>query len=253
MPRFAANLSLLFTELPLIERFAAAKAAGFDAVEVLFPYEDSTQDLRDRLIWNDLPFVLMNAPPPNATGGPRGFAAVPGLQDRFRRDFDRALRFAGVLKPRVIHIMAGEADGPEARATMVDNLRWAAARAPSQGLTIEPLNRGDFPGYFLADFDLAAGILAEVGAPNLGLQFDTYHAMAITGDPLAVWARHRDIVTHVQIGGFPGRVEPDMESFDHPVFFRRLDEQGYAGWVSAEYHPRGMTGAGLGWLATAKG
>ena len=249
MPRFAANLSWLFTELPFMDRFQAAKAAGFDAVEVLFPYDCPTQDMRDRLIWNGLTFVLMNCPPPNATGGPQGFAAIPGREDRFRRDFDRSQRFAEVLNPLHLHIMAGATDAPEARATFVANLIWAAARAPRRSLTIEPINRSDMPGYYLADFDLAADILDEVAAPNLHLQFDAYHAHRITGDVMAAWARHGARAAHIQIAGFPGRHEPTGDSIDYPAFFARLDADGYQGWVSAEYTPKGATAQGLGWHA----
>lgn len=246
MPRFAANLSWLFTELPFMDRFRAAKEAGFDAVEVLFPYDCPAQDMRDQLIWNDLTFVLMNCPPPNATGGPQGFAAVPDLQDRFRRDFDRSLRFADVLKPLHLHIMAGATDALDARATFVQNLKWAAARAPNRSLTIEPINRHDMPGYYLADFDLAADILDEVAAPNLSLQFDAYHAHRITGDLMGSWSRLGSRARHIQIAGFPGRHEPTAGEIDTPAFFNRLDQDGYKGWVSAEYKP--ATAAGLGWL-----
>ncbi|MCB2135956.1 MAG: TIM barrel protein [Rhodobacteraceae bacterium] len=249
MPRFAANLSWLFTELPFMGRFRAAKAAGFDAVEVLFPYDCAAQEMRDQLVWNDLTFVLMNCPPPNPTGGPEGYAAVPGREDRFRRDFDRALRFAGVLKPRVMHVMAGPAQGPEAKATFIDNLRWAAARAPKQQLTIEPINPVDMPGYFLNDFDLAAEILDAVAAPNLALQFDAYHAHRITGDVAGSWVRHGHRAVHVQIAGYPGRHEPATGEIDYPAFFARLDADGYRGFVSAEYAPATTTTEGLGWLA----
>lgn len=248
MPRFAANLTVLFTELPLMDRFAAAKEAGFDGVEVLFPYEESAQTMRDQIVLNGLSFVLQNTPPPNWTGGPRGFAAVPGLEDRFRKDFDRALRFADVLKPQVIHVMAGPTDDPAARQTFVANLRWAAERAPDRRLTIEPINRHDMPGYWLADFDLAADVLDEVAAPNLSLQFDAYHAQRITGDVTGTWARHGARAAHVQIAGFPGRHEPAGGEIDYPAFFDRLDADGYRGWVSAEYSPGTTTQAGLGWL-----
>ncbi len=248
MPRFSANLSWLFTELPFMERFRVAKDAGFDAVEVLFPYDCPAQDMRDQLIWNDLTFVLMNCPPPNATGGPQGFAAIPGLQDRFRRDFDRSLRFADVLKPLHLHIMAGSTDAPDARATFVENLKWAAARAPNRSLTIEPINRHDMPGYYLADFDLAAEILDEVEAPNLSLQFDAYHAHRITGDVMRAWVTHGPRASHVQIAGYPGRHEPAVGEIDYPSFFARLDRDGYKGWVSAEYKPASDTASGLGWL-----
>lgn len=231
-----------------MERFAAAKAAGFDGVEVLYPYDHPTQEIRDTLVWNDLAFVLMNCPPPNATGGPQGFAAVPGLQDRFRRDFDRTLRFARVLKPRHIHIMAGAAEGPEAEAVFIENLRWAAARAPGQGLTVEPINRHDMPEYFLADYATAARVLDAVAAPNLALQFDAYHAHRITGDVIGTWAEHGHRAAHVQIAGFPGRHEPAGGEIDWPGFLARLDADGYTGWVSAEYAPEGDTAAGLGWM-----
>ena len=252
MPRFAANLTMLFANLPIMERFAAAKAAGFDAVEVLFPYDHAAQEMRDQLVIHGLTFVLQNTPPPNWTGGDRGFAAIPGLEDRFRRDFDRSLRFADVLKPQHIHIMAGVAQGPEARATYVENLRWATARAPKRSLTIEPINPVDMPGYFLNDFDLAAEILDEVAAPNLALQFDAYHAHRITGDVVAAWGRHGPRARHVQIAGFPGRQEPMGGDIDYPGLFARLDTDGYKGWVSAEYNPATTTAAGLGWRTQAQ-
>jgi 2-dehydrotetronate isomerase len=251
MPRFAANLSLLFTERPFMERFQAAKDAGFDAVEVLFPYDCPAQDMRDRMVWTGQSFVLMNGPPPGFTGARPGYAAVPGGEERFRRDFERVLRYAGVLKPRVIHLMAGEAGGEAARGTMIANLRWAAERAKGQMLTIEPLNDGDFPGYFLNDFALAGGIVEAVGKPNLRMQFDTYHAEAITGDAMAAWAEFGTLAAHVQIGGFPGRTEPDRGTLDHRAFLARLDADGYSGFVSAEYRPAGRTEDGLGWMSLA--
>lgn len=248
MPRFAANLTWLFTELPFMDRFRAAKEAGFDAVEVLFPYDCPTQDMRDQLVWNDLNFVLMNCPPPNATGGPQGFAAAPELKDRFRRDFDRAMRFAAVLKPKFMHIMSGPGDGAQSRATFIENLIWAAARAPKMRLTIEPINPDDMPGYFLNDFDLATDILDTVAAPNLGLQFDAYHARRITGDLMGAWSRYGPRTVHIQMAGHPGRHEPNVGDIDYPEFFARLDADGYRGFVSAEYGPRGATSAGLDWM-----
>ena len=248
MPKFAANLTFLFKELPFLERFEAAAEAGFDAVEVLFPYEDAATEVVRRLNRSGLPLVLINTPPPNYTGGERGFAAVPGLQDRFRRDFKRCLRYAERLKPQHIHIMAGPAQGPEARETFIDNLRWATDEAPSQSLTIEPINQVDMPGYFLSDFQLAATTIAAVGAPNLGLQFDTHHAHLITGDVLGTWAKYREIVRHVQIGGIPGRHEPMGGDFDYPAFFAQLDAEGYLGYVSGEYNPKARTAEGLDWL-----
>ena len=144
--------------------------------------------------------------------------------------------------------MAGVADGPEAEATFTENLRWAAARAPGQSLTIEPINRHDMPGYFLADYTTAARVLDAVAAPNLALQFDAYHAHRITGDVPGTWAAHGHRAVHVQVAGFPGRHEPKGGEIDYPAFFARLDAEGYAGWVSAEYAPAAATADGLGWL-----
>ncbi|WP_101067237.1 hydroxypyruvate isomerase family protein [Roseovarius salinarum] len=248
MPRFAANLSMLFTEVPLLERFAAARDAGFEAVEILFPYDEAGSAIRRALTAAAQTLVLINTPPPNWTGGDRGFAAIPGGAERFRHDFMRALRYAEVLGAEKIHVMAGVAEGPQARRTFIDNLAWAAATAPHRALTIEPINRHDIPGYFLDDFELAADVLDTVGATNLGLQFDAYHAHRITGDVMGTWARHGHRARHVQVAGAEGRHEPVKGAIDYPAFFAALDDWGYAGYVSGEYHPSGRTEAGLGWI-----
>ncbi|MGR3712664.1 MAG: hydroxypyruvate isomerase family protein [Shimia sp.] len=235
--------------MPELDRFDAAAEAGFEAVEILFPYDMQASDILSALARNKLTLELINCPPPNYTGGPRGFAAVPESRDRFRHDFKRALRYANALGARLLHIMSGPAQGPEARATFVENLRWASDLAQKQKLTIEPINNFDMPGYFLNDFDLAAEILDEVAAPNLALQFDTYHAFRIHGDVAACWAKHSDRVGHVQIGGLPARNEPAGGPFDYPAFFKMLDATGYDGAVSAEYFPSGKTTqSGLGWM-----
>jgi hydroxypyruvate isomerase len=248
MPRFCANLTFLFTEVPMLDRPEAAARAGFEAVEILFPYDEPAAAVAERARLARVPVALINTPPPNWTGGDRGFAAVPGGEARFRSDFDRALRFARVLKPRHLHVMAGKAEGPEARATYLRNLAWAAERAPGQSLTIEPINPHDMPGYFLNDFPAALEILAEVGAPNLRLQFDAYHAQMIHGDAMAVWETCRAQTVHIQIAGVPGRHEPAGGEIDYPAFFAALDAGGYAGWVSAEYTPSGRTEDGLDWM-----
>jgi len=248
MPAFAANLTFLFTELPLMERFAAAREAGFEAVEILFPYDCAVPEVRAALRLNELSLVLINTPPPNWAGGDRGFAAVPGLSKRFRHDFRRALRVARALGAKHLHVMAGRAQGLVAHQTFVDNLTWAADHAPDQSLTIEPINQTDIPGYFLHDFDTAARVLDEVGRPNLGLQFDTYHAQMIGEDVPAMWAAHGHRVVHVQIAGAPDRNEPGDTPVDHGAFFAHLDRTGYGGHVSAEYKPREGTVEGLGWL-----
>lgn len=248
MPKFCANLSMLFKELPFLERFAAAKDAGFDAVEVLFPYDEPGHEIAKALQFNRLEMVLMNTPPPNWTGGDRGFAAIPGGEDRFRHDFRRALRYATALKSNIIHVMAGAAQGPVARRVFVENLTWAAAQAPLQQLTIEPINTIDMPGYFLDDFGMALDILAEVDAPNLGLQFDAYHAHKITGDMPKTWQMCRDRTVHIQVADPNGRHEPSHDLIDYPLFFDQLDDVGYTGFVSGEYTPRGLTQDGLDWI-----
>ena len=249
MPKFAANISMLFTELPFLDRIPAAQKAGFDAVEILFPYDISAQDIRDALQQAGMPLALINTPPPNWTGGDRGFAAIPDGQDRFRHDFKRALRYAEVLGANIIHIMSGIAQGDEARATMIENLRWATDFAPLQKLTIEPINTVDMPGYFLSDFDLAADILDAVSAPNLALQFDAYHAQMITGDMMGTWAAHGHRAGHIQIAGAPGRREPQTGDIDYRPFFKLLNDAGYKGYVSGEYNPAGATNKGLRWLS----
>lgn len=253
MARFAASLTYLFTELPMLQRFAAAKKAGFDGVEVLFPYDLPTRDLKAAAHAAGTEFILLNTPPPNWAGGPRGFAAEPGNETRFRTDFDRALRFAEALKVRHIHIMSGKSEGPEARRTLVRNLTWAAGRAPHASLVVEPINAADMPGYFLNSFDLAAEVIAEVGAPNLGLQFDSYHAHMISGDVVDTWRRFGGLVRHIQIAGAPTRNEPRYGDIDFVRFFREIDESGYMGWVGAEYTPQTTTEAGLRWLRDGNG
>lgn len=245
MPRFCANLSTLFLERPFLERFAAARAAGFEAVEILFPYDVPVPEILERLDATGLPLALINCPPPNYAGGPRGFAAVPGGEERFRHDFRRAARYAAALGVEHLHVMAGVAEGEAARAAFVANLAWAAAAAPKQSLTIEPINRGDMPGYFLADYGLALAVLDEVGAANLRLQFDAHHARIITGDAHRAWEAVGARVAHVQVAG-AGRHEPD-----DPALLERMNRDGYRGWVSGEYHPHGATEAGLGWMRGA--
>lgn len=248
MPKFAANLTLLFTELPLLDRFEAAAEAGFKAVEVLFPYDVAAQEIQRRLTAFGLHMVLINTPPTNWADGVRGYAAVPGEQDRFRHDFKHALRLAQAFKATHLHIMAGVAEGDAAHTTFVNNLTWAATQAPQHSLTIEPINRGDIPGYFLSDYELAAQIITEIDAANLGLQFDAYHAHKITGDMPATWKRVKHLTRHIQVGGLPDRHEPAAGVIDYPAWFRQLDSEGYTGWVSGEYHPAGRTEDRLEWI-----
>ncbi|MBC58194.1 MAG: hydroxypyruvate isomerase [Confluentimicrobium sp.] len=251
MFRFAANLSFLFTEHAFPDRFAAARTAGFGAVEMLFPYAHSIDDIRTWLDAETLDLALFNTPVHDWAEGGRGVAAIPGETGRFRDEFDLALSYAEELRPAHIHIMSGLSTGSAARDCLIDNLAWAARHAPDQSLTIEPINRADMPGYFLNDFASAARIITEVGAPNLALQFDAYHAHRIHGDLAALWARFGPITRHVQIAGAPGRHEPAGGTIDYPAFFGQLAESGYDGFVGAEYHPTGTTTAGLAWFSRA--
>lgn len=246
----AANLTYLFTELPMLDRFAAAKEAGFSGVEIMFPYDLSARELTRAIKVNGLTMVAMNTPPPNWSGGPRGFAAVPGGEVQFRKDFDRALRYGEVLKTRHIHVMAGRANGDDAKATMVENLRWATSRAPHASLLIEPVCNHQIPGYFLNSPQLAAEIIAEVDAPNLGMQFDAYHMQSMTGDIMAAWQSYAPIVRHIQVAGFPDRSEPCSGKFDYQRFVDAVSSSSYGHWVAGEYAPTRGTMAGLGWLKT---
>lgn len=252
MLRFSASITYLWPELPFLDRFAAARRAGFDAVEILFPYDAPAPTLRDRLDGNDLTLVSMNAPPPNYTERPRGFAAVPGGDELFRKDFLRSLRVAKALSAQHLHVMAGVAEGDAARAAYVANLRWAADQAMGQSLVIEPQNRADLPGYFLHDFGQALDILAEVDRPGVALQFDAYHAERITGDTLGSWEACAARTAHVQIAAAPDRGAPDTGPLDLGVFLRAVEEAGYRGWVGAEYKPVGKTDDGLGWVPAAR-
>lgn len=249
--KLAANISLLWPELPFLDRFGAAAAAGFNGVEVLYPYATPAPEIQAALRETGLEMVLINTPPPNYTGGARGFAAIPGGEERFQYDMRRVFRYAEVLGARRIHIMAGEAEGEEAFSIFVKNLKWASRMAPKGVLLlIEPLNDQDFPGYFLNDYGLAARVLDSVKKPNVRLQFDAYHAQMIHGDAVEVWNRYGLRASHVQIADAPGRDAPGTGTIDFPALFDLIRAQGYDGWISAEYKPSAaLTEKTLGWMA----
>jgi hydroxypyruvate isomerase len=250
MPKIAANLSHLWVELPYLDRFDAASEAGFDGVEVLFPYEVPAQDTQNALRRCNLPMVLINAPPPNYTGGPRGFAAVPGAEERFRYDLRRSLRYCDALKVPTLHVMTGDAEGSVARKTLVENLRVACGMARGKvTLTLEPLNTIGMPNYFLNDFSLAADIIEEVNAPNLRLQYDSFHAQVIHGDAVGVYEAHAHLIGHVQIGDAPNRTPPGTGEVDFNALGRAIKSSGYEGWISAEYTPPQRTEDALEWLS----
>ena len=261
MPRFAANLTLLYSEWPLPDRFAAARADGFDAVECQFPYAEPASRWRAALEAAGQTLVLFNAPPGDWAAGERGLAALPGREAEFRAGFlDQALPYAEALDCRLLHVMAGVVpagvDNARCAATYCDNLAWAASLAAPLGitLTIEPLNPRDMPGYFLQRQADAHALVKRVGAANLGVQMDLYHCWQVEGDlpeQLATWLPTGQ-VRHLQVAGVPGRHEPDVGEVDYPPLFRQIDALGYAGFIGCEYRPQAGTSQGLGWLRTLR-
>ncbi|WER44446.1 hydroxypyruvate isomerase family protein [Cupriavidus sp. WKF15] len=254
MPRFAANLSMMYTEHDFLDRFAAAAADGFQAVEYLFPYEHPAAELRARLDANGLVQALFNAPPGDWAAGERGIAALPGREAEFRTAFGRAMEYASVIGNDRIHVMAGlvpaDADRARCRATYLENLAHAASAAAAQGITVlvEPINPRDMPGYFLNRQDDGQAICKEIGAANLKVQFDCYHCQIVEGDVTKKLERDFAGIGHIQVAGVPERHEPDIGELNYPYLFDVIDQLGYQGWIGCEYRPRAGTSAGLGWI-----
>ena len=258
MPKFAANLSTMFNELPFLDRFEAAAKAGFTAVEFLFPYEHTPVAIAAKLKLHALENVLFNMPPGDWTAGERGLASVPGREEEFRAGVAEALRYARAFGTRRLHAMAGLLlpDMEPARqrakqhATYVANLRYAAAAAAKHGITvlIEPINTRDMPGYFLNTQADAHAIRDEVAAANLKVQMDLYHVQITEGDLTMKLRKYLPDVGHVQIAGVPERNEPDTGEINYPYLFGLIDELGYEGWVGCEYRPARGTVDGLGWF-----
>ena len=265
MPRFAANLSMLYNDVDFLDRFAAAARDGFQAVEYLFPYAYPAQELATRLQANGLQQVLFNAPPGNWDAGERGLACLPGREAEFRAGFAKALEYAQALNCPRIHVMAGLAPAGAERAalqaTYEANLAWAAEQAQADGrdVLIEPINTRDIPGFFLNRQDEAHRTVQAIGAPNLKVQFDLYHCQIVEGDVAMKIRQHLPTgrVGHFQIAGVPMRHEPDLGELNHPYLFSVIDEVaaacGWDGWVGCEYRPArgavaGATSAGLTWL-----
>jgi hydroxypyruvate isomerase len=256
MPRFAANLTMLYTEHPFLDRFERAARAGFEAVEFLFPYAYSTGELLDRLETHRLQLVLHNLPAGDWDAGERGIACLPDRVDEFRRGVAAAIEYAHALNVPQVNCLAGKASGvPDhlLRQTFVDNLRYAAAELKRANikLLIEPINTYDIPGFYLSRVSQAAAILDEVGSDNLYIQYDLYHQQRMEGELIGTLQKHLARIAHVQLADNPGRHEPGTGEIHYGHVFDALDRVGYAGWVGCEYKPATTTDAGLGWLATA--
>lgn len=253
MPRFAANLSLMFTELAFLDRFEAAAGAGFTAVEYHFPYAYSVHDLTQRLAAFGLEQVLFNGPPGDfVAAGERGLAALPGREAEFERSLSSALEYATALRCPRIHIMAGLTHQGATRPTFVRNMRAAARVAATCNveLLIEPINTRDIPGYLINRTSEALAMIALIGEPNVGLQLDLYHRQIMEGDLIAAVQEFGGYAAHIQIAQPPDRGEPDRGEIDYRSIFEALDAVGYTGWVGCEYSPRGATVAGLAWMKT---
>jgi len=253
MPRFAANLTMLFNEVPFLDRFERAAKAGFRAVEFLFPYAYDAKEIRTRLDDHGLTLVLHNLPAGNWDAGERGIACHPDRVEEFRSGVARAIEYAKALGVGQLNCLAGKApagvDDATLRQTLVANLRYAAAELKKAGLKllIEPINTFDIPGFYLNRTAQAIAILDEVGADNAFLQYDIYHAQRMEGELAATMQKHLARIAHIQLADNPGRNEPGTGEINYPFLLAHLNRIGYGGWVGCEYKPATTTEAGLGW------
>jgi len=254
MPRFSANLSFLYQDLPFLERFAAAAKDGFKAVEYLGPYSDPKEKIAAVLAENGLQQALFNVPSGDWAGGERGIACLPGRVDEFRDGIGQALEYAAALACPQVNVIAGlvpaGTDTPALETVLVDNLKYAATRCADAGvkLLVEPINLRDIPGFFLSTTDHAERILDKVSSSNLFIQYDFYHMQIMQGDLIPTFSRLRDKIAHVQIADNPGRNEPGTGEIGYAFIFSELDRLGYDGWVGCEYKPKAGTSEGLGWM-----
>jgi hydroxypyruvate isomerase len=253
MPRFAANLSMMFTEHAFLDRFDAAAEAGFEAVEYLFPYEHDPEAIAERLSRNRLTQALFNMPPGDWAAGERGFASLPERFEDVRGGVETALVYAKATGVKRLHLMAGLSDrgDPAKREAYRRAVRHAAERLGPEGIDVllEPINGRNMPGYFLNDFAWTVALIAELGLPNVKLQFDIYHRQILHGDVTMALRALLPVSGHVQIASVPSRHEPDGEELNYPFLFAELDRLGYAGFVGCEYNPRAGTREGLGWFS----
>ena len=255
MPKFAANLTMLFAELPFTDRFAAAKAAGFAGVEYLFPYDFEKAELREQLHRHGLTQVLHNLPAGDWAAGERGIAILPDRVDEFRDGVAHAIDYAKALDCRQLNCLVGIAAADvevfELNEVLVANLRFAADALERERirLLIEPINTTDIPGFFLRGTEQAAQLVSDVRSSNLFIQYDIYHMQVMEGDIARSLQKHLSRIAHVQLADNPGRNEPGTGEINYPFLFRHLDALGYRGWVGCEYKPRTNTLDGLGWHA----
>lgn len=258
MPRFNANLTMLFTERPFLDRFEAAAKAGFTGVEYLFPYDFAVVDLVQRLKAHGLTQVLHNMPAGDWAGGERGIAILPGRADEFKAGVEKAIAYATALDCKQVNCIAGIAPAGIARPvleeTFIANLRFAAGRLKQAGikLLIEAINPIDIPGFFLNTTAQALDIIARTGSDNLFVQYDIYHMQITEGDLARTMERNISMIPHIQLADNPGRHEPGTGEINYPFLFAHLDRIGYSGWVGAEYRPMTTTEAGLGWFEAAR-
>ena len=258
MPKFAANLTMLLNEVPFLDRFAAASDAGFDAVEFLFPYPYAAAELAERLNANHLKLVLHNLPAGNWDAGERGIACLPDRTGEFQEGVGRAIDYAKALNVPQLNCLVGiptaGLDRDTALATIVDNLRFAAAALKRERirLLVEPCNSYDIPGFALNRSADALAVIDQVGSDNLFLQYDIYHMQRMEGELAATIKKHFARIAHVQLADNPGRNEPGTGEIHYPFLFELLDTLGYDGYVGCEYKPRTTTPEGLGWLRAAQ-
>ncbi|MCP8688536.1 hydroxypyruvate isomerase [Marinobacterium sedimentorum] len=254
MPRFCANLSMLFTEHDFLERFDAAAKAGFNGVEYLFPYDFDAQTIKAKLDANNLTQVLFNLPAGDWNAGERGIACHPERIEEFRAGVQRAIDYAKVLGNNQVNCLAGiqpaGVDDALAEATLVENLTFAADKLKQAGirLVMEAINTRDIPGFFLNNTAQALRIREQVGSDNLNLQYDIYHMQIMEGDICPTLQANLDAIQHVQLADNPGRHEPGTGELNYPFIFSFIDQIGYDGWIGCEYKPATSTEAGLGWL-----
>lgn len=254
MPRFAANLTMLFNEVPFLDRFERAHHAGFKAVEFLFPYAFSAAEIRQQLERHQLNLVLHNLPAGNWDSGERGIACLPDRKQEFREGVNKAIDYAKALGVKQLNCLAGkapvDAKMDKLHQTFVENLTYAAAELNKANLNllIEPINTFDIPGFFLNTTKQANEILAEVGASNLYIQYDIYHAQRMEGELAATIEKYFSKIAHIQLADNPGRNEPGTGEINYNFLFKLLDRLGYQGWIGCEYKPATTTEAGLDWL-----